>query len=621
MEPYLTTLLFQSSLPLNQLKQIHALIISRPFNLTPLFLKTLFHTPFIGYARDVFDQIPQPDSYIYSSMISAYAKLSMNNEVLGMFSMMHKNNTQIVDFAFPPLFKSCAVVSAVNEGKQVHSLVVRYGFGSNVFIQSGLIDFYAKSGDLNSAKVVFDGIIVKDPVSYNCLISGYSKSGQVLVARKLFDDMPKKTIVSWNSMISCYAHNGELIEGIRIFERMQAENCVPNERTLVTVLSICAKLGDLEMGLDVKKCIDDSGLRRNMIVSTAILEMYVKCGAVDEARREFDEMPRRDLVTWGAMITGYAQNGRSSEALELFERMKSENFQPNDVTIVSVLSACAQLGSVETAEQIGSYVEEQGFITNIYVASALLDMYAKCGNVRKARQLFDGMSHRDLVTWNSMIGGLAVNGYARDAIDLFLQMKNAGVKPRDITFVGLLTACTHAGLVDLGCEFYESMTTDYGIVPRVEHCACMVDLFCRSGRLEEAYKFITKMEIEPNVVIWGTLLSACRIHLNVELAELSVEKLLVLEPENSANYVLLCNIYSSTGRWQEALKIRSLMREKSVQKTAAYSWIEIDGLIHKFLIGEASHPRSDEIYNVVDALALQLQLASGHLPKFDLEFS
>ncbi|KAG9459220.1 hypothetical protein H6P81_003728 [Aristolochia fimbriata] len=579
----------------------------------------LLNFSFVDYARKVFDGMPRPDQNLYNSLISGYSRLCMHEEVIETFFLMHRNEISIAFFNFPPVIKSCASLVAIREGKQLHSTVIRYGLDTNLFIQTAFIDLYGKPGDLEAARRIFDGIVVKDPISYNCLISGYSKGGLVLEARQLFDRMPERTIVSWNSMISCYAHNGDPMEGFRLFERMQTENFQPNEITLVTVLSMCAKLGDLAKGLKVKQLIDENNLCRSLIVSTAILEMYVKCGAVDEARNEFDKMPQRDIVAWSAMIAGYAQNGRSEEAIELFEQMKFRNFKPNEVTLVSVLSACAQLGSVETGERIGSYVENEKLVSSAYVGSALLDVYAKCGNVKKARQVFDQMPEKDVVSWNAIIGGLAFNGLHREAINLFVKMKELNVKPNEITFVGLLTACTHAGLVELGYEFFESMKSDFNINPKVEHCACIVDLLCRLGRLEEAHEFISfKMEVEPNVVIWGILLSACRTHSNMELAEVAIKKLTILEPENSGNYVLLANLYSSLGRWEEALEVRKLMQNRNVQKTAANSWIELDNMMHAFLVRDTSHPRSDEINSVVEGLGLLVKWA-GCTPSADSE--
>ncbi|KAG0476416.1 hypothetical protein HPP92_013257 [Vanilla planifolia] len=242
-------------------------------------------------------------------------------------------------------------------------------------------------------------------------------------------------------------------------------------------------------------------------------------------------------------------------------------------------------------------------------------MYSKCGNVQKACRIFNKMQKKDLISWNSMIGGLAYNGFGEDAIALFYKMIEENQKPNDVTFVGILTACTHAGLVDLGLQFFHSMKSEYSLMPKVEHCACIVDLFCRSGRLEDAYNFIRGLEIEPNVVIWGTLLSACRIYSNFELAKISVEKLLELEPDNSSNYILFSNMCADAGQWEEARRMRNLMRSKNVQKLAAYSWIELDNTLHKFLVGDKSHLKSSEIYEVANGLSLQIKW----VPELDLE--
>ncbi|XP_017972366.1 PREDICTED: pentatricopeptide repeat-containing protein At1g08070, chloroplastic [Theobroma cacao] len=604
MNPNLLALLHSSD-QLNQFKQIHSQIIVNCAALTRILVKKLIDSSFLGYAREVFNRIPLPDQALYISFISSYTKLSFNKEAIKLFASMHSSRTQMSSRAVLAVIKSCSGFSGVSVGKQVHGLVVNYGFDLDVYVQSALMDFYAKKGDFFSARKIFDGILVKDPVFYNCLISGYSKVGDVMAAECLFDEMKEKTVASWNSMISCYVNNGYHDKALEIFERMQANNIPPSQITWVTLLSLTAKLRDLKLGLKVKKLIADSNICVNTIVLTAIVNMFVKCGAIDEAREEFDRMRTRDTLAWSAMISGYAQNRRATEALELFECMKKEQIRPNDVALVSVLSACSQLGSVEAGECLAAYIETQDLASNVYVASALLDMYSKFGNIAKARQVFDKMPERDIVSWNSMIVGLAVNGFAEDAILLYEKMKESEVKPDSITFVGLLTACSRTGLVELGLEFFRSMELHYSIEPKIEHYACIVDLFCRTGRLNEAYELVCRMEMEPNVVIWGTLLSASRTHLNVELAELCVEKLLKLEPENSGHYVLLSNIYASLGRWQAALEVRNLMKNKRVQKVAAYSWIELDNTVHKFLVGDTFHPRSSEVCCIVDGLAVQ----------------
>lgn len=476
---------------------------------------------------------------------------------------------------------------------------------------TALVDFYAKNGDMESAVSVFDEMPVKDPIPINCLITGYSKSGDVDKARRLFDGMERRTSASWNSMIACYAHGGEFREALTLFDRMLSEGARPNAITITSVFSICAKSGDLDTGKRVRALIGEEDLQ-NVIVHTALMEMYVKCRAIDDARREFDRMSQRDVVAWSTMIAGYAQNGRPLESLELFERMKVTDCRPNEVTLVGVLSACAQLGSDELVEQIGNYVENQRLPRTSYLGSALIDMYTRCGHVGRARNVFSRMEQKGVITWNSMIRGLAMNGFAEDAISLYEKMAENGVQPNEITFVALLAACTHAGLVDQGMAFFEEMKREHHVSPQVEHCACIVDLLCKSGRLWEAYKFICDMEVEPNAVIWTTLLSSCRIHADVELAKLAASKLLATEPDNSSIYILLSNIYADAGLWGDVREIRDLMRSKNVQKLSAYSWIKLDGEVHKFLVQDTYHPRSAEIYDVVHGLGLLLDRADSN---------
>ncbi|KAL6839811.1 hypothetical protein ACP4OV_029621 [Aristida adscensionis] len=556
-------------------------------------------------ARHLFDAVPRPTTDLCGILLSALSKLSLHRDLLEAVSSLYRRGAGVPPGCVPLVVKACALSAATCKGTQAHCHVLVRGLLGDVFVQTALVDFYAKSGDMESAERVFSEMPVKDPIPMNCLITGYSKSGDVEKARRLFDSMARRTSASWNSMIACYAHGGEFRESLALFDRMLSDGARPNAITITTVFSICAKTGDLETGRRARGLIGEEDLR-NVIVHTALIEMYVKCRAIDEARQEFDRMLQRDVVAWSTMIAGYAQNGRPHESLELFERMKAANCRPNEVTLVGVLSACAQLGSDELGEQIGNYVESQSLPLTSYLGSALIDMYTKCGHVGRARNVFSRMEQKVVITWNSMIRGLALNGFAEDAINLYENMAADGVQPNEITFVALLTACTHAGLVEEGMAFFEEMKGKHNVSPQVEHCACMVDLLCKSGRLWEAYGFICDMEVTPNAVIWSTLLSACRTHADVELAKLAAAKLLVLEPENSSIYVLLSNIYADAGLWSKVREIRDLMRSKNVQKLSAYSWIELDGVVHRFLVQDSYHPRSDEIYGVVDTLGLQL---------------
>ncbi|XP_057523124.1 putative pentatricopeptide repeat-containing protein At3g08820 [Amaranthus tricolor] len=593
----------RSSNHINQIKQIHALSTTTGISFSPLLVKKLVYLSHFNYAHKVFDEIPQRDEYLYNLFISAYTKIGSYKKAIDFFCLMRTKETHMSSYTLPPVLKSCSAFYMVGLGKQVHSLIINYGLESNNFVQTSLMDLYARSGNIISAKMVFDGILDRDPITYNCLMSAYSKFGDVLAAQKVFDEMPEKTIVSWNTIISCYSHSGNHHEALRMFDMMQEEKCQANGSTIATVLSICATLGDLDLGWRLKKYVDDNNMISDMVVSTALMEMFVKCGEIHEARQVFDCMKQRDIITWGSMIAGYIQNGRAFEALELFKSMRNENIKPDHVTLVSALTACAHLGSEETGEQIRSYIESEGFDSNIYVASALLTMYSRCGNMNKAWQVFNQMKDKDIVCWNAMITGLAMNGHAKDAICLYEKMKETNIRPDRATFGSLLTACTHAGLVDLGLEIFHSMPVQCDIVPDTEHYACIVDLFCRHGRISEAYQFICQME-KPNVVIWGTLLSACRTYSNTELAELALTNLVELEPDNSGNYVLLSNIYANTERWQDSVRVRNMLREKRVSKTKAYSWIELEDGIHKFLVADTLHTSCMEIYEVVVGLAM-----------------
>ncbi|GAB2211370.1 hypothetical protein Droror1_Dr00024682 [Drosera rotundifolia] len=392
-----------SRLSISQLKQVHARIITNHHqSLKPIFVEWLLNLSCTGYARKMFDKMPLPSPTLYNMFVAAYSKQSLNKEAVDMFVLMHSKNAQIFGFSVPPVVKSCSGLMAVELGKQVHSVAVQSGLDYNVFSQTAFMDFYAKTGVIGCARLIFDGIKEKDVVSYNCLISGYAKSSNVLAARGLFDEMSERTIVSWNSIMASYAHVGDHHEAMRLFERMLAERFEPNGYTFVILLSVCSKIGDLDMGLRVKKFIDERNMFQDMIVATALLEMFVKCGDADKAREVFDRMEKKDIVAWGAMMAGYAQNGRLSEALELFECMKQQKIKPSNVIISSVLTVCGQLGSIETGERIGSYVESEGLricVKNIpkYVTEdRLREFFAQRGEVTdaKLKHTIDGKSRQ-----------------------------------------------------------------------------------------------------------------------------------------------------------------------------------------------------------------------------------
>lgn len=369
--------------------------------------------------------------------------------------------------------------------------------------------------------------------------------------------------------------------------------------------------------------------------------MYVKVGTLDLARQVFDEMPVRGVPTWNAMmagcarfghmegalelfrlmpsrnvvswttmISGYSRNKEYGEALGLFLRMEQEKgIVPNEVTLASILPACANLGALEIGKRVEAYARENGFFKNLYVSNAVLEMYAKCGMIDVAWRVFNEIgSARNLCSWNSMIMGLAVHGQCCLALDLYDQMLGEGTSPDDVTFVGLLLACTHGGMVEKGRHIFKSMTSSFHNTPKLEHYGCMVDLLGRAGQLREAYEIIHSMPMKPDSVIWGALLGACSFHGNVELAEIAAESLFVLEPWNPGNYVILSNIYSSAGKWGGVAKLRKVMKGSQITKSAGHSFIEEGGQLHKFIVEDRSHPKSNEIFALLDGVYEMIKL-------------
>lgn len=445
------------------------------------------------------------------------------------------------------------------------------------------------------------------------LVCLYAKCGRLVDAHQVFDEIPVRNVVSWTAIISGYMEDGRFVEAVDMFRRMLEMDLRPDSFTLVRVLSACSQLGDLTNGEWIHRYIEEKDLGRNVFVATSLVDMYVKCGSMEKARCVFDGMRERDVVTWSAMIAGYSSNGLPKEALDLFFKMQAENLRPDCFTVVGLLSACARLGALELGNWASGLISINEFLSNPVLGTALIDLYAKCGCMPRAWAVFQGMKERDVVVWNAMITGLSMAGHWNIAFGLFTQMEKLGVWPDGNTFIGLLCGCTHAGLVDEGRQYFNSMDRVYSLTPRIEHYGCMVDLLGRAGLLNEAHQLIIDMPMDANAVVWGALLGGCRIYRNTHMAEYVLKQLIKLEPQNAGNYVLLSNIYSSSGRWGDAANVRRVMKEKGIQKTPGCSWIEADGNVHEFRVGDRSHPLSEKIHMKLNELAKQLKEV-GYVP-------
>ncbi|XP_030488674.2 pentatricopeptide repeat-containing protein At5g08510 [Cannabis sativa] len=449
-------------------------------------------------------------------------------------------------------------------------------------------------------------------------------------AHKLFDLIPKPTVFLYNKLMKAYSSHGQHSQCLSLYSRM----CfLPNEHSFTLLFSACASLSSHHLGEMIHSRFVKSVFSLDVFAETALLDMYAKMGMMASARQQFDEMrvreivtwnvmiagyarsgdmeravdlfglmPERNVVSWTTMISGYSQNGQYAKALEMFMHMEKErDAKPNEVTIASVLPACANLGALNIGEKIEEYARRRGFFKDLHVTNGILEMYARCGKIDIAKQVFDEIgSRRNLCSWNSMIMALAVHGKCKEALVLFEKMLAVEIRPDDVTFVGLLLSCTHGGMVTKGRHIFQSMEPNFGIAPKLEHYGCMVDLLGRAGELEEAYELIQEMPMKPDNVIWGALLGACSFHGNVKFAEKAAESLFRLEPWNPANYVILSNIYASAGEWGGVARLRKVMKGGKISKAAGYSFIEERGQLQKFIVADKSHPRNDEIYALLD---------------------
>eukprot|EP01018_Ginkgo_biloba_P029187 Gb_18176 [translate_table: standard] len=527
-------------------------------------------------ARIAFDNLLTPNVFSWNTMIGVYARDGHCEEALALYYQMQCAGVQPDNFTIPSVLKACAGLAALEQGKEIHTYIIRSGFESDAFVGNALVDMYAKCGS-------------------------------IVDARQVFDQMPQRDLVSWNAMISGYAQNGHGDEALNFFLQMLSAGVKPNSVTIVSVLPACTQLATLRQGKEIHNYVIRMGFESDMAVVNALVAMYVRSGILECAHVVFDQMLQRNVVSWTSIIGGYVEDGQSDIALKLFRHMQFKGVKPDSVIIASVLPACARLAALRQGKEIHGYSNRCGFQSSVFVQSALIDMYSKCGSIENARQVFNKISQGDVVTWNAMLAGYGMHGHGGNAIALFRQMQEAGMKPNHVTFTAVLSACSHAGLVDEGWRYFDCMVQDHHIRPTAEHYACMVDLLGRAGHLDEAHEFIKSMPIEPTASVLGALLGACRVHGKVELGECMAERLFQLEPGNAGNYVLLSNIYATAGRWDDVAKVRKMMKYRGLRKTPGCSWIEIDKRVHAFLVGDRSHPQSEKIYAMLESLAGKMQ--------------
>ncbi|XP_047311123.1 pentatricopeptide repeat-containing protein At4g22760 [Impatiens glandulifera] len=572
----LRTLLNQS-LATNQVNQIHAIVVVNGLNhLEPLLLQQVllsaksFPKRTSQYIKTILLNMQKPDAFSWSCTIRFFCKKNQYREALSLFVTMRFLGLSISTYSFCSALKACAEIGHKAVGFMIHSQAQKYGLFEDVYVKTAFVDFYSKMGNMKIARDLFDEMGERNVVSWNSLISGYIRSGEIEKARYLFDEMPNKDSISWNTMMSGYWRTRDVEKACSLFDRMP-------EKTIASWNAMIS--GYLDSG-QIKSARNyfDSMPERNNITWMTMISGYSKCGEVESARNLFDlacENCPNDLLVYNAMISCYAQNGRSKQAVNLFDQMiKSDvNIYPDKMTLASVISACSQLGDLIYGSWVESYMEKNGMIMDDHLATAFIDLYAKCGNIDKAYELFRTLRKKDVVSYTALILGCGINGRADDAIRLFKEMETCKINPNSITFMGILTAYNHFGLVEEGYGCFNLMEK-YNLVPSADHYAIVVDLLGRAGRVKDAYELVKRMPVKAHSGVWGSLLSGCNMHNDVEIGEIAAKKCIELESDSSGYCSLLANIYANSGRWDDAKSVRMFIQDKGISKIPGCSWME-----------------------------------------------
>ncbi|KAJ9551643.1 hypothetical protein OSB04_015688 [Centaurea solstitialis] len=561
--------------------QLHALSLKTSTFHDPLISSRLISlysnskTTTLDHVRHVFDEMPQPTLFSWNVLIKSYVEHHRSQESLLLFLEFISRSGFTPDvFTLPCVIKGCARLMAIKEGEQIHGLVLKLGFGSEKFVQSSLVSMYSKCEDIGSARKVFDEMPEKDLVSRNALMDGYVKSGDIELGKELFDEMPERDVVSWTVLVDGLSKCGKVDDARKVFDEMPS---------------------------------------KNLASWNAMINGYMQSGDFVSARKLFDEMEIRDIVSWNSMIAGYEFNGRFSEALKVFTELLNSRLVPTHSTLVSTLSAISWLALLSKGRWVHSYIVKNGHKLDGILGTSLIEMYCKCGNIETALSVFEAIPNKKLGHWTAIIVGLGIHGHANCALELFLEMVKIGIVPNAVTFIGVLNACNHAGLVEDGRRYFDSMVNDYGIEPAIEHYGCLVDILSRVGRLQEAKNVIEKMPMKPNKIIWMSLLSSSRIYRNTETGEYAARRLAEIAPNAVESYVLLSNMYAASGNWEKVSGIRETMRKTGVKKDPGCSSIEFKDSVHEFTVGDRSHPQSNEIYDKLSEIRGRLK-SLGYVP-------
>lgn len=545
----------------------------------------------MGSAWKVFGEFPRPDVVMCTSMITGYEHNGSPVEALQLFTRMAKTGGFVADpVSLITVVSACAQLLNLKLGSSVHGFMYRMGFDANLSLLNSVLNLYAKTGSIR-------------------------------LATNLFRKMPRTDVISWSSVIACYVCKGATDEALNLFNEMIEKGYEPNEVSVVGALQACVAGCNLEGGKKIHAFASEKKIELNVSVSTAIVDMYMKCSSPDEGFDLFHRMPNKDVVAWVTLLSGCAENGMAYKSMDVFRNMLASEIVPDAVAIVKILAACSELGILQQAICLHGHLIRSGFSNNMHVGATLLELYSKCGSLDNAIKVFDGMCEKDVVIWSSMIAGYGIHGQGKEALRLFNQMtRNSSVKPNNVTFLSLLSACSHSGLIEEGIEMFNKMVHKYHLKPDSEHYGIVVDLLGRVGQLDKAIEVIRKMPTLAGSHVWGALLGACRIHDDIEMGELAASHLLQLDPDHAGYYVLLSNIYAMYGKWDDMSKVRSLIKEKKLKKAFGQSVIEVKNETHTFVVDDRSHQDSSKIFELLRSLEVRMT-EEGYVPNVEVQLN
>ncbi|XP_019455035.1 PREDICTED: pentatricopeptide repeat-containing protein At2g13600-like [Lupinus angustifolius] len=558
-------------------------------------------------ALHLFARMPERDDISWNTLISVFSQHDLGVQCLSMFVEMWNQGFRPNFMTYGSVLSACASISDLEWGKHLHARILRMEHSIDAYLGSGLVDMYAKCGCLGLARRLFDGLGERNEVSWTCLITGVAQCGLEEEALALLNQMRQDSVVLDDFTLATvlgvcsgesYATVGELLHGYAMKSGM--DSSVPVGNAIITMYAKCGNTDKASLAFR-------SMPLRDTISWTAMIAAFSQNEDIHRAREYFDTMPERNVITWNSMLSTYVQHGFSEEGLKLYVLMRREGVEPDWITYATSVRACADLAVIKLGIQVVSHAIKYGLSSDVSVANSIVTMYSRCGQIEEAQKVFDSIYVKNLISWNAMMAAYAQNGLGKQLIETFEDMLKTECKPDHISYISVLSGCSHMGLVVEGKHYFDSMIKVFGISPTREHFACMVDMLARAGLLDQAKNLIDGMPFKPNATIWGALLGGCRIHNDSRLAETAVKNLMELDMEDSGGYVLLANIYAECGELQGVANMRKLIKDKGIQKSPGCSWIEVDNRVHVFTVDDINHPQMKEIYMKLEEMMKKIE--------------